>query len=152
MLQTHEASISNVRRLPSFGGHWPMLSLQTEILGCWIFCLLFPDFPSNFLHLEFCPTKLTSMDLLALTSLLFCLGSAKGRQIVRQQDVREVTWLPSPFPSLRLDCSLAGAAFPYYLPQCLANGSPPTASHCIPVTPSDPKDSMQLLVSSTVFC
>lgn len=93
---------------------WPLAHFKPTNRNPWVLNILCAPswFPFIFLHLQFCPRKLTSMDLLTPMSLLFWLGSAKGRQIIRQQDVREVTWLLFPLPTLRLDCSLAGAASP----------------------------------------
>lgn len=156
MHQTPTAMSSHMRRLPSLGGHW-LIYKSTSRNPCVLNILFAPSwFPFILLHLKFCNRKLTSTDLLAPMSLLLWLGSTKGRYIMRQQGVREVTWFPphllyyltSPF---RLDYSLAGAAFLYYTSWLLSSGSP-TASSCVPMAPSGPKDSSLLLVLGIVSC
>lgn len=89
--QTPTAMSAHVRNLPSLGGHW--LIYKTTSRNPCVLNILFTlsQFPFILLHLNFYTKKLTSKDLLAPMTLLLWLGSAKGRHIMRQQGVREVT-------------------------------------------------------------
>lgn len=96
--------------------------LHTECIACWILCLplqisLNPSPPN------FCPRRLTSMDLLAPMSSLFWLGSAKrktrrqsegSRMRERLQYLYLLPNFPTPYsPPYQLDCAQEGAAFLY---------------------------------------